>query len=323
MKKFLMLIFFPLLLTACGGANYPYGTPTPTPNPGEIALSMLQQQVAAIATEQVVGLQFSATAQILGVTSTAEQLRVYNTQTEQARMDAQATDAQARKDAQATQARVDSDAATRQAIENSRIATEQAVIAIRQTQNADATATFTVMTLTAIPPHATLTQMAVDNQIIVNSQNVEQSALDLQRARDTNKISWMVPLLAALTALGAGLLWVVRKSRWNAFSDEDGKLLGFGFDEKYVNPRLLTGPVLNLKTNEVSGSSPDQIEVTKRAQIVEALSVMPEQPTTAAANVFNKYFGQQDVKRPVIEVVKPEQIGDSILNEIEGQIVED
>ena len=297
-KYYFVFLLFAFALTACGGETYPTVTPTATPNPGEIALQMMQQQMAANATAQVVGLNFTATAQVIGATATAQQILVYGAQTEQARVDAQATAEQHRADAQATQyradmdakatqQRIDADATQAQAQRDAQATADQARLDMQGTQSANATSTFAVMTLTAIPPHATMTQLAIDNQIIVNNQNVEKSALELQKARDTNRISWQVPLLVVLVMLGAGVLWVIRKSRWNAFVDEDGKLLGFGHDEKYINPRLLTGPVLDLKTGEVKAPTPEQSRVTELAQIIEALAVMPEQTTRG---IFSESF---------------------------------
>jgi hypothetical protein len=287
---FVLLLF---LLTACAGETIATATPTTTPNPGEIALQMIQQQMNAEATSQVVSLQLQATQQVIGATATANQIIVEQGQTQQARQDAIATADQGRRDAAATQARQDTIAtAERQQVIDQQ-STQQAIIAMQNTQSADATATFTSMTLTAIPPHATLTQMAINNDIVINNQNVEKATLDLQKAKDTNKISWQIPLLIALVMLGAGVLWVIRKSRWNAFVDDDGRVLGFGHDDKYINPRLLTGPVLDLKTGEVKESTPEQVRVTERAQIIEALAVMPEQTTKGAAEVFNKYFGEK------------------------------
>jgi hypothetical protein len=296
MKKYIFVLLL-FALSACGGESYPIGMPTATPNPGEIALQMMQQQMAANATAQVVGLNFTATAQVIGATATAQQILVYGAQTEQARVDAQATSAQARRDAQATQQRQDAIATAERQQKLDDAATQQAMIAIQNTQSADATMTFTVMTLTAIPPHATMTQIAVDNQIVINNQNVEKAALDLQQTREMNN-NWKIYLLLGVVMFGAGLLWVVRKSRWYPFIDDDGKLLGFGFDEQYVNPRLLTGPVLDMKTKTMPQVSDPviQAKVTERAQIVEALAAMPEQTTRAAGGVFNKYFGEKQDK---------------------------
>jgi hypothetical protein len=305
MKKniFVLLLF---VITACSGAEYPAGTPTPTPNPGEIALQMVQQKVAAESTQMAIGLQFTATAQVIGMTVTSQAIGTAEAITQQARVDAQATadqhraDAQATQyradmDAKATQQRIDADATQAQAQRDAQATADQARLDMQGTQSANATSTFAVMTLTAIPPHATMTQIAIDNQIIVNNQNVEKAALELQQAREMNN-NWKIYLLLGVVMFGAGLLWVVRKSRWNPFIDEDGKLLGFGHDDKYINPRLLTGPVLDLNTGEVKEPTPEQRKVTERAQIIEALAAMPENPSAAGAAVFNKYFGEAPAK---------------------------
>jgi hypothetical protein len=330
MKK-IILIAFLFLLTACGTSSNV--TSTPTPNPGEIALQMLQQQMAANATSQVVGLNFTATAQVVGATATANQLVVEGQWTEQARQDAAATseqhrqDAQAtseqhRQDVQATQARMDADTqATRSAD-----AVIQARIDAQSTSDSLATSTFTVMTLTAIPPHATLTQIAVNNQIAIATQEVERSSLSLQQARDTNKVSWQAPLMAAIVGLGMALLWVIRKSRWNVITNEDGEVEGFGFDEQYINPKLLPGPVLDLKAKTMPQLTDPatQKEIVNNEQKIRALAAMPIQPTSSGVTAYNQLFGQAEKKAmPVIEVIPSEQVGDQILEEIEGQVVEE
>jgi len=297
MKNNFAFLFLFLFLSACASTPVEMiATPTQTPNPGEIALNMIQQQMAAEATSQILGLQFTATAEVIGITATSQAVGTAEAIAQQVRIDAQATSDQARRDAQATQQRKDSDAATEQAYKDAKLSTEQAVIALQQTQSADATATFTSMTLTAIPPHATLTQIYVDNQIVLATQDVERAALALKQARDTNVITWLVPLLIALVATGAGLLWVIRESRWHVIKNDDGDVEGFGHDEKFIVPKLLPGPVLNLRTSDMpqlTGST-NQAEIVRNEQKIRALLAIPNNPTESGKAAFNQFFG--DVK---------------------------
>jgi hypothetical protein len=344
MKKLILIAF--LFLTACGsGASYPYGTPTATPNPGEIALQMMQQQMAANATSQVVGLNFTATAQMAGATATANQLIVEGQRTEQARVDAAATSEQKRADAQATQSRMDMDARATQSRMDMDAQATQAFLAMQATQARDdanakqaridaqstadslATATFTSMTLTAIPPHATLTQIAVDNQIVISTQEVERSALSLKQARDTNVLTWLLPILGSIFILICGAAYFYNQSQVRVEKNDDGHVDVIIYkNQKAFRPDLFATPLLDLHTNEMPmlTDKATQSEVTRGEQVIRALGAMPTNPSSGGADAFNKYFSQNEKKEmPVIEVVPFDQVNSQILSEIEGQIMEE
>jgi hypothetical protein len=313
MKKFILIVF--LFLTACGSSgSYPYGTPTPTPNPGEIALQMMQQQMAANATAQVVGLSFSATAQVVGVTATANQLIIEGQRTEQARVDAAATseqhrqDAQAtseqhRQDVQATQARMDADTAATQAA----AAAAQARIDAQSTSDSLATATFTVMTLTAIPPHATLTQIAVNNAIVVSTQEVERSELSLQQQRDTNVIQWLFPIIGAIFLFVGLALYFWNQSQVRVEKNEDGDIDVIIFkNQKAFKPALFARPMLDLVTNDMPllTDANTQNEVTRREQAIRALAAMPVHPTGNGTNAFNDVFSTSQKREDAFEIIE-------------------
>lgn len=327
MRKFILIAV--LFLTACQTPSAASVTPTATPNPGEIALQMLQQQMAANATSQVVGLNFTATAQIIGSTATAQQLIVEAQWTEQARADAVSTSEQKRQDAQstaaaqqreaqATQARIDSDARATQAYIDAQATqaradadAKQARLDAMATSDSLSTATFTAMTLTAIPPHATLTQMAVNNQIVISTQDVERAALSLKQQRDTNVIQWLIPTIIALFLAAVAGLYAYNQSRLREIRDEEGAVRFLVFDNKtMMKPALLTGPVLDLKTNTMPqvSAAKEQMDVTRRAQAIEALSVMPVSPTTSAANAFNDAFSIPQKREDAFEIVDGEQL---------------
>jgi hypothetical protein len=283
--------------------------------------------MAAEATAQIVGLQFTATAQIIGQTATSQAIGTAEAVTQQARIDAQATSDQARQDAQATQSRADADArATQQRIDadataeqqrrDAQSATEQALVFMQQTQSADATSTFTAMTMTAIPPHATLTQIAVNNEIALATKDVEKAELDLQQARDTNKIAWAIPLLVALGLMAMGAIWIWRESRWKVIKNDDGDVLGFGFHEQYINPHTLPGPVLDLKTKTmpmlIDGAT--QKEIILNEQKIRAIAAIPISPSAGGAQAFNMAFSSTEPRfgmleegdSPPAEVMTPE-----------------
>jgi hypothetical protein len=285
--------------------------------------------MAANATSQVVGLNFTATAQMVGATATANQLIVEGQRTEQARVDAAATSEQKRADALATQSRMDMDARATQSRMDMDAQATQAFLAMQATQARDdanakqaridaqstadslATATFTSMTLTAIPPHATLTQIAVDNQIVISTQEVERSALSLKQARDTNVITWLIPTIIALfLAIVAGL-YTYNQSRIREIRDEDGTVQVFVFDNKTVTkPSLLAGPVLDLTTNTMPQiSSPlEQSEVTRRDQAIRALAAMPVHPTASGAGAFNDAFSIPKNRDDSFEIIEHDEL---------------
>lgn len=333
--KFLMFVMFLMLaiITACGSEgsapNTPMGTPTATPNPGEIALNMIQQQMAAEATQQVVGLQFTATAQVIGQTATSQFIGTQAAVTQQARvdaqatsdrarLDAQATSEQARRDAQATQQRIDVEATQAQAQRVMIAQATQQRMDLEATQRAEATAAAWAVTQAVIPTHNLWTQQAVEQNIIIATNEVELSNLQVQQARDTNSIKWQIPLLVVLVVLLGGSLWIWRESRWKVIKDDDGQVQGFGFNEQFVNPRLLPGAVLDFRTNSVPllTDAVTQREIVFNEQKIRAIEAIPVNPNAGGANAFNMAFSKSEPRfgmleqneNPPAEVMTPEAV---------------
>lgn len=316
MRKVIWIVF--LFLAACGSPTGSTLTPTATPNPGEIALAMLQQQMSADATSQVVGLHITATAQVLGATATAQQLIVEAARTEQARVDAVSTAEQKRADAQATQARIDADAHATQAFIDAQATQARADADARQaridavaTSDFLSTATFTAMTLTAIPPHATLTQMAVNNQIVIATQEVERSALSLKQARDTNVIQWMIPTLLAIGIFFAAAIYFYNQSQVRVEKNGDGDVDVIIFkNQKAFRPDLFATPLLDLKTSRMPllTDSATQADVTRREQAIRALAAMPVHPTASGAGAFNDAFSVARPREDAFEIVDGEEL---------------
>jgi hypothetical protein len=304
MKKYFLLIVLVLLLTACNE------TPVPTPNPAEVALTLLADKVNAEATQAVVNMRFTATAQMFGITATQQQIYLQATATEQARVDIAATAAQTRRDAQATaeQKRLDIQA-TQQRIDAD-ATQEQARLDVIATQQAGSTATAGVMTMTAIPPAATLTQIANEQNIILANNQVQLSNLQVEQQSQKNTPEWVIPYLL-LFGLVAGVLWYVKsQSRVREVKNEDGDVELLIIDHtRAIRPRLLAGPVLDLN-GEVSmpmlTAPSEQAKVTERAQAVEAIKNMPTSTTPQAAQTFNKYFGTQQQDLP-FEIIDAEE----------------
>jgi len=282
-----IILFTLLFLTSCTGTAI---TPIPssTPNAGEIALQMMQSQMEANATSQAVGLQFTATAQVIGETATANQIIFEAQQTAQARRDEVATAEQKRIEIVATQQRLD----------------------IESTQSANATATFVVLTLSAVPTSAALTQIANEQNIALSNNELQQSNLAVEQQRQKNTVEWAVPFIIAFMAALVGAVFVIRYSRTREIRDEEGGVQVLILDNKNViSPKLLAGPVLDVESMTmpqlVSGA--EQHEVTKRAQTIEALKAIPVEPSRNAMPLFGDVFGTKR-REDAFEIIEGETL---------------
>lgn len=306
MKKITLLIPLLFLLAACATPAGPTPFPTATPNPGEIALQMVQQQMAAEATQQVVGLQFTATAQVIGLTSTHQAVGTQEAITQQARNDAQATADQARRDAQATQQRIDADATQAQARRDVEATSEQARLDLSATQQAQATSTAFGMTQMVMPTHNLWTQQAVEQEIIIATNEVELSNLAVQQQQQTNTLDWAVPMSIAIVLTLGVLAYAYGHSQVREIKNSDGDVDVIIFrNEKMISPRLMPKPMLMLGTAEMPDmtSREEQSEIVRREQGVRALAVMPVNPTAAGAAAFNSYFSIPEKREQPYEIV--------------------
>lgn len=291
MAKYLIcLMCLMFLMTGCAGAPPLSVTPTVTPNPGEIALQLVQQQMAAVATQQVVELQLQATQHVENATATANQMIVDAQQTEQTRKDAVATASQERANIAATQSRMDADAATQQARGDA-----------QSTQSALATATFVAMTLSAVPTSDSLTAIANQQLIALNNNKVVQSNHDTTQ----QPYEWVIRLLFALAAVIVGAVMGIRWSRTRVVSDEDGNVRVMVFDnQKVLAPKLLHGPVLDLESMSMPTMTDPktQADVTRMANTVEAIRAMPAMNSNTGGNDL---IGMFQPSKPRFEVSAP------------------
>lgn len=323
MKK-LSFFFLLFLLASCTTA------PAPTPQsvgPVDIAGTMVQYQVAAEATSNAVSIQMSATAQVIGATSTQYAVGTQVAVTEQARLDAQATSDQARQDAQATQSRIDFEATQEQARRDADSTAQQSRLDAQSTMQAGGTATAFAITQTAIPPANTMTAIANYQAIQIADNQVEKSDLEVEQQRQKNSVEWVTPYLIALVATVVGAIFVIRFSRVREVKNDDGDVEGFLVDgNTFIRPRLLPEPVIILDGEEVRAAPiserDEQAEVTRRAQAVDALKNMPVNPTGQAAQTFNRFFDQPQA-RPQIEVLEEGTVNRALLDDIEDQIIEE
>jgi hypothetical protein len=307
MKKIMLFIPLLFILTACGAsAGSNPVVPTMTPNPGEIALQMVQQQMAAEATSQVVGLQFTATAQVMGQTATVQAYATQAAITQQARIDAQATADQSLRFAQATQQRIDADATQAQARRDVEATSEQARLDLSATQQAQATSTAFGMTQMVMPTHNLWTQQAVEQEIILATNEVELSNLEVEQQRQTNTLDWAVPMgIAGLLTAGL-LVFVYSHSQVREVKDADGNVQVLIYrNQQVVTPSLLPKPVLMLETGQMPDmtSRDEQAEIMRRKQGIDALAAMPVSPASHAVQAFNGYFGPPEKREQPYEIV--------------------
>lgn len=291
MKKYLLFLAA-FLLAACA-------TPPPTPNPAEVGLTMFANKVNAEATQMAVNSVFTATAQVYAVTSTFQAAGTQIAVTQQARIDADATAQQTRADAQATQQRIDADATQAQARRDMEIQATQMRLDIESTQQAQATANAFMMTQAVAPTHNMWTQQAVEQQIIIGTNQVELSNLEVQQQQQTNTIDWALPAFGAIGLTITAIVYVLRHSRTREIKNDDGDIEMVIFDnQKAVKPALMAKPVLMLDAMTMPdvASLADQRAVTERAQMIQALAVMPVNTSSAAASAFNTYFSQSKEK---------------------------
>lgn len=326
-KIVISILIMAFLLVGCGVEAT--AIPAPAPNPADIAMTMMVQKMDAEATQMAVGLQFTATAQMVGATATQQAYFVQATSTQQARFDAQATAEQNRRDAAATEQRKHDDAATEQARRDAEATAEQNRKNVIATATAQMQTTWVAATMQVMPTHAIWTQEAVAQEQIIATNQVELSNLEVERQRKSNTLDALWKYAVATAAMVAAVIVILRYSRVREIKNEEtGVIEGLLVDgEKLIRPQLLTGPILTM--NEDGPSVPrvadreEQMEVTRRAQAIEALRVMPtDKPNPNGAMMANSVFGGE-AKAPVIEVLPANQVPRTILDELSDQVVEE
>ena len=283
-KQLIVLVWLALLVVGCGTDYKTLSTGTPTPvqnSPLELAATMAMAQVNSVATQQAIGISYTSTAWAVQVTRDVQSTQQAAAATDQARRDAQATEAQARRDTEATAMIIHMQAT------EERYRLDQA-----NTQSAGATAVWDSFTQTAVYPHATLTAIAVNQQIAIATNEVERSNLEVKREQANNLFKSLGPYLLAILLVLSAVVWIIRKSRLHIITDDDGNVELAVFDNRHaVRPRLMSGPLITIDATAVSmpllTDAETQREVTRRAQTVEALAAMPtSDPTKTAASVM-------------------------------------
>lgn len=344
-----ILLFLSLLVLislACGASSII--TPTPTVvSAADIGMTMIGDRLNAEATQQKFDSIVEITEQVVAATATQQAVFVQATQSQQARDDAQATaqkaeanaqatSAQERRDAQATQQRIDADstqlAVNAQATQmrlDFEATQSQARLDLAATQQAEGTARAWTVTQSVLPTHDYWTQQAVQQDMLLATNEVELSNLKVMQQQDTNVIEWVVPLLIALFAAGVGANYLANWSKIREVKNGNGDVEFVIFrNQKAIAPRLMPKPLLELETGEMPDVTDpkEQAEIVKRDQGIRALEVMPDHPSDQAAGAFNDIFSFGGGQRPlpVIQWVPAEKVQpEGILEELEGQVLED
>lgn len=314
--------------------------PTPEPqNPAEIAMTMAGQKMDAEATQMRINIIYTATAQVIEATRSVEGTQAAIAVTEQFRQDAAATDQQFRRDAASTEQRKQDDAAATAQRKREDAATEQARRDVEATaeqgrQNVIGTATaqqaaiWNGMTQMAAPTHDLLTLQAAHVEQTLAVNKLELSNLEVEQQTQTNTLEWLIPFLISMAVTALVSVYVIRRSRVREIrNDETGEIDVLVLDnEEVIRPRMLPGPLLDLRgktpTIPLLVDAETQNEVTRRAQLIDALRAMPATaPTAQATMMTNSVFGE--TKKPVIELLQPGQASRAILNELSDQVVEE
>jgi hypothetical protein len=288
----------------------------------DIAATMMQVDIASKATQQALQIQQTATANILGVTSTVQAAGTQQAITQQARIDAQSTDAQMRRDAQATQARIDFEATQAQAQRDVQATDAQARLDLQATQQAQSTATAYMATAAIQPTTDSLTMTAVSQEIILRNNEVEMSN---QHIRDQHMTTltrnFLMPSVLLIAVIVLALV-LVRNSRTRVVTDEDGHVEAILHDNsRIVRPRLMPGPVIEIgkvTSMPILVAPQEQAEVTKRAQGVDALAVMPAEPARSGADLYASVFGTPQTVRPRYEFIEGEDMPPAGLIDVEA-----
>ena len=306
MKKTIATLLM-LFLTACAYTD-PIPTITPTPTSDDaVLMQILQGEVEARATERAADQMLimfqagqTATALITGATATelaAQETKTIARETIQAGY-AQGTSTAAAGDAQATSTAAAAGTSTQIAYMNG-------------TATVQARGTEVAATETASAPFLEAEWTAV-------SAKAESAELAATRERNTNDFWAAAPLILIFSALGAGIYYMWKKSKIGIVApDENGNLPVVIFTDlmRVFRPDLMPTPLL-----EVDGAivkDPNQDEVTRRSQAVQAIGQLPPGYQRQALDIASSFDGGQQPAQ--IEVVD-EHVIQGWVDDVEGQV---
>jgi len=307
-----------LVLTACSYTD-PIPTITPTPTSDDaVLMQILQGEVEARATERaadqmLIMFQAGQTATALITGATATELAAGETRTVW-RVTVAAGEAQGTSTAQAAQVQ-----GTATAKAGNDQATSTAAAAGTSTQIAYMNGTATVQARgTEIAATETASAPFLEAKWTAVSAQAESAELSATRERNTNDFWAAAPLILIFSALGAGIYYMWKKSKIGIVApDENGNLPVLIFTDlmRVFRPDLMPAPLL-----EVDGAivkDPDQTDVTRRSQAVQAIGQLPPGYQRQALDIASSFDGGQDQSQ--IEVVD-EQVIQGWVDDVEGQV---
>jgi hypothetical protein len=320
MKKLVFLfLLLGMAMLACEGSVISMATPMPAPNPLDIGATMMAAQMAAKATEQSIGLQFTGTAQVFSLTATIQAIGTQEAVKQQARADARAT--QQRLDAEATQEQAKRDqqsTATYEAFMAHQTMTQQS---FQVTSTAQMIGTQTAYPQTEQASEATQAMAVVYGKAQEIEVNAKAKSVEyaLERERVTNMIRAWVPWMGFVIVLGVLAVVALQNSRTrvvqkDAFGALPGLVLeGVAIDmDSLTSARLLTDGSVEFKQHDD--------KITERKQQVEMVRAMPAGRPEVVDKIFELNSGR---KTPVVEVIESETMSRAMLDDIQDQVVEE
>jgi hypothetical protein len=320
MKKLFLIVLLLLALTACVEPlpSMPTATTTPTP---DILVELFQGEIEARATERAVEqvkirhqAEQTATALIVGATATevsAQETKAIAWVTIQAAQAKGTSTAQAANVIGTSTARAASDQAT---------STAQAAGTATQIANLQGTATVEAGQ-TAVAATSTAEAPFVFAQHTAVYAQAESADLAVGRERMTNTMWAWTPLVLIFAALIAGLYYLWKGGKVGVVPrDENGMLPALVFTDqmRVLLPELQESPVMDVVQGTQIGAGPNQADVTRRAQAVQAIGQLPPGYQRQALDIAGGSFGGAS-GAPQIEIVD-EQTIQGWVDDVEGQV---
>ncbi|GEM_PF-1049142 len=301
----------------------PYGTPTMSVM--DFAATQAEQVRADSLTQQA--REYALEQEKIAAQERAEAARLA---AEKAEKTAQAVDAIRTANAQATR-QAEEVTAQAQAVvwtaQAQATATQQALIWLQGTQAAQASETARVE-----PTHALWTQTAVYIQNRIQEGQAREVELAVRRQEMKNVFDaygpWLLVIFIALVSSDGFRKWL--KTR--VFRrDEHGKTPVVAMEtaqgQMIVRPDLFASPVVRIQedgtvTQPMTTNPAEQAEVTRRAQAIEAISMVPPPYARQGVKMVNTEFGGRSSGVPTVLLRNNPALG-PVLDEAEAQLLED
>jgi hypothetical protein len=318
MEKLSLILL--LVLTACAYTD-PIPTITPTPTSDDaLLMQMLQGEVEARATQRAADQQLiifqagqTATALITGATSTEQSAAETRTVW---RVTVAAGEVQGTSTAQAGQVQ---GTATAQA--GNAQATSTAAAAGTSTQIAYLNGTATVQSQqTSVSLQETSSAPLLSAQYTAVAAQAESASLAATRERTTNQLWAWTPLILIFVGLGAGVYYLWKSGKIGIVNADDNGIMPtiiFTDTMRVLRPDLMPTPMIEANAENIV-AAPDQADVTRRAQAVQAIAQLPPGYQRQALDIASGSFGAAS-SAPKIEIVD-ENIIQGWVDDVEGQV---